>query len=358
MDEELLNDYLEEVSDIMERVETVLENLQDRSPELSDIDELFRSIHTVKGGAGMFSWENTQNTGHTLETYLGECKKNITSFDFRYVRKMVDKISKLLENNDEDTDGEGFKEEPVDVSKAASDGNYQSLFFTKFVEDFSEILAGEEARGMSFFEFKLPGKAEVKFFEAVEKYGVEKFSEETEQGKKCLLVTIPTEMINDLLLTTLSKLEGFNKVERSSNTSRPDSTIAITNNELKKKSKEKAKVKSGPSEMLRVPLTSVNDALNNIWEVFLLRNQMSYLFEKNKIFLKGNPDMAQEWELMDNALKRNITELETTAMSMRMNDLSSLFSRMRKVVRSYAESSNKEIEFITEGDDISLIKKL
>lgn len=68
--------------------------------------------------------------------------------------------------------------------------------------------------------------------------------------------------------------------------------------------------------------------------------------------------MNQEWELMDNALKRNVSELEATTMNMRMTDLSSLFKRMEKVVRSYVSSSHKKIIFETEGEDIELDKKV
>lgn len=276
MDEELLNDYLEEVSDIMERVENVLSELETRIPNDSDIDELFRNIHTVKGGAGMFAWTNTQQTGHALETYLGECKKKKDSFDYSYVRLMVDKIQLLLENNDEDVSGEAI-ETPQSLESISDNlsGGYKSQFFDKFVTVFSEILEGEEKKGLCFYEFKIPSKIEKKLFSVIEKYNVEKFSDETYGEKKAFLVTISKDIENEELFSKLEQLEGFAKVENLSLINTKEETPSQNTD---KEIKTIAKTKSNPTEMLRVPLSSVNDALNSVWEIFLLRNQISYLF--------------------------------------------------------------------------------
>lgn len=371
MDDELLNDYLEEAKDIMERVSSLMDDLSQREPSLADMDELFRAIHTVKGGAGMFGWDNTLNTGHALETYLGECKKDISKFDYDFARGEVDNIETLLESNDNAESisiQEPQEREINDSSSAKSKGSsYCSNLFPEFVSTFAEVLDDQVKNGLRFFEFSVPKKVEEKLLTTLEKYGFEKFSDEIRNDNVDLLISATGEVLENSkeLIEKLSKFTSFKEVLRQKEEkatepeSRDEELTIITPREIDKKEGRGTECSTQKkNDVLRVPTENVNDALNSIWEIFLLRNQIAYLFEKNKEFLRSNVDMSQEWEILDNALKRNIAELESTAMSMRMNDLSSLFSRMKKVVRSYQKNSGKNIVFETSGDDIELDKKV
>lgn len=364
MDDELLNDYLEEASDIMERVSALMDVLTQRPVNSEDIDDLFRSIHTVKGGAGMFGWENLQGVGHALETYLGECKKDISKFDYKFVRSEVDIVENLLENND---DASIIEKERINLSHESEENSaktsYHSYLFNEFVDKFGEIMEEQLSQGIRFFEFKIPIVVSEKFMGILSRNGFEKFSEEVIEDQVAYLISCSNEKLlkNPQMLIKLAELESFHEVQKQENkTASPSNVVSFERNENKDITSEKNNdvQRQKKTDVLRVPTKTVNDSLNSIWEIFLLRNQIAYLFEKNKDFLKSNIDMMQEWEILDNALKRNIAELESTAMSMRMNNLSSLFSRMKKVVRSYQKNSNKEIEFSTAGDEIELDKKV
>lgn len=364
MDDELLNDFLAEAEDILERVGQLMDELGSRPPTIEDIDELFRSIHTVKGGAGMFGWNNTLNTGHTLETYLGKCKNDISLFDYDYVRDFVDLIENLLEANDEMT-GEvpTQSEESNDRGELGGDTlKYNSVLFSDFFETFPEIVDGELQKGAKFFEFKVSPSEKEDLIIELENLGIEKFSEEDSGDEVDILVVTPNTVKEDNpIFEKIGKLNNYLEISALESESSNSETVELV--EAEKANEEGVKEVTEKSssqkvDLLRVPTTKVNQALNSVWEIFLLRNQMAYLFEKNKEFLRGNIDMIQEWEMLDNALKRNIAELESTTMGMRMSDLSSLFTRMKKVVRSYQKTSGKKINFETHGDEIELDKKV
>lgn len=115
---------------------------------------------------------------------------------------------------------------------------------------------------------------------------------------------------------------------------------------------------SAIDDSIRVPINLINSSLNNIWEIFLIKNQISYLFQSggSEPALK---DLRQSWETLDTTLGRNIAELENRLMQMRMTNLSRLFSRMEKIVRNYAqEHPEKKIRFETSGEDIEVDKKV
>ena len=267
MDDELLDDFLQEVEDILGRVSKLLDDLKTRKINDKDIDSLFRDIHTVKGGAAMFSMEVVKNEAHSLETYLGTCKKDLDQFDLKYVQEQVDVIeNKLGGGNAPSEDAEIDTKVPAESTLKDSNENI-------------EAKATQE-----------------------------------------IVTAAPSE-------------------DENAPPSSPD--LATTK-----------------KDVLRIPVEKVNRTLNNIWEILLLRNQIAYLFEKNKTRLKDYLDVVQEWEILDTSLRRNISDLETTAMSMRMNDMNSLFSRMKKMVRSYSKSTGKDIEIKTNGSSIELDKKV
>ncbi len=125
-------------------------------------------------------------------------------------------------------------------------------------------------------------------------------------------------------------------------------------------SSESAKEPTTPvgDDFIRVPVNRMNDTLNAISEVFLIRNQMVYLVERYKGATLDRKDFLQNWELLDGAMRRGIGDLERTAMSMRMMTVQGLFSRMGRVVQTYTGESGKKIQFLTTGESTELDKKI
>ncbi|MGK5085293.1 methyl-accepting chemotaxis protein [Bdellovibrionota bacterium FG-1] len=128
---------------------------------------------------------------------------------------------------------------------------------------------------------------------------------------------------------------------------------------IQKRSTEVEKPQQALAEVLRIPLPLVSGALNNIWEIFLIRNQIGYLFDQERPMLKERTEFLQSWEFLDTALKRNVSELENALMAMRLNNLKPLYGRMEKLVRSYLdEHKEKKVEFLTAGESMELDKKV
>lgn len=111
-------------------------------------------------------------------------------------------------------------------------------------------------------------------------------------------------------------------------------------------------------DIIRVPVDRIQKSLDTITEVFLLRNQMSFLVESTVSKASQCEGFLQEWEALDNALRKSIGELEHVTMSMRMMPVKSLFQRMEKTVRAYTETTNKSITVEIAGEDTELDKKV
>lgn len=135
--------------------------------------------------------------------------------------------------------------------------------------------------------------------------------------------------------------------------------IELENIEDKKSMSQPRTSQNTTQEYLRVPLHLVNDSLNNVWEIFLIKNQISYFLKQVSSHSLNLKDFIQKWEFLDIAFNRNINELENKVMKMRMTNLKPLFSRMSKIVRSYSEDHpEKQIHFVVEGEHVELDKKI
>ncbi len=239
MDDELLPEFISETSDLLERINRIIDQLftvQDKSPLLV---ELFRHVHTVKGGSGMLGFRNLASVAHELETYVGKMKdapQNIQEENVLHIRNEINKMTQLLTSRDK------LETEKKDVSVAE---NSPSPVQEQHVDEF-----------------------------------------------------------------------------------------------------------------IRVAVPRINDTMNSISEIFLVRNQMVHLMEKFKETRIELRDFLQSWELLDSSLRRGIGELERTVTSMRMMQVQGLFVRLGRMLESYKASSKKKIRLITQGESTELDKKV
>jgi two-component system, chemotaxis family, sensor kinase CheA len=68
--EQLKLTFFDECSEALQQIETGLTEMQDGTSTDDTINAIFRSVHSVKGGAGIFGFEDLVNFAHVLETVL------------------------------------------------------------------------------------------------------------------------------------------------------------------------------------------------------------------------------------------------------------------------------------------------
>ncbi len=67
--------FFEESSELLADMETCLLRLDVNSPDLEDLNAIFRAAHSIKGGAGTFGFTDMTETTHMLETLLDKLRK-------------------------------------------------------------------------------------------------------------------------------------------------------------------------------------------------------------------------------------------------------------------------------------------
>ncbi|MCB1179793.1 MAG: chemotaxis protein CheA [Leptospiraceae bacterium] len=100
--EEILDIFFSESSELLQRMEATLLSLEDSPNEPKErLDDLFRSIHTIKGSAGIFGMEEIVQFTHHLESVLDLLREGNLTLDKKMISLFLecrDLITELIEN--------------------------------------------------------------------------------------------------------------------------------------------------------------------------------------------------------------------------------------------------------------------
>ena len=100
-DLDLLKTLVDECHDLIERVYTALEGLLTATNRDERINEIFRCVHTIKGGAGACDLNEIKTVAHTLENKLNDLKTGVrllTAEDITAIETTMSCIEELLDN--------------------------------------------------------------------------------------------------------------------------------------------------------------------------------------------------------------------------------------------------------------------
>ncbi|UCG79981.1 MAG: Hpt domain-containing protein, partial [Desulfobacterales bacterium] len=102
-EDETLQIFFSETDELLRWAEESLLALESEPGSASDIEQLFRSVHTVKSGAGMVGFMDISNYAHLVENLLERVRsqklavtKNLITFlldSVDFIRSMVDRVA-------------------------------------------------------------------------------------------------------------------------------------------------------------------------------------------------------------------------------------------------------------------------
>lgn len=344
-DDELLQDFLEEAYDILEVCKSSLVDLENNHETSAALDSLFRGVHTIKGGCGMFSYTATTERAHELETFLATAKESnkvLSNEEVEYVSKSLELIEDMLRN--------GESGQTVKLATPTAKTGTNTKYFKLFYEQFDDIFADFDARRVSQIELRVQTKQKEKLIALLDKIELNLIHETAEDAGINLLLIYSGQNFDNIeqVIKKIPGLIAWGWIKKF-----------ISEKVVEK---QEAKTQHGQpvaqSEMLRVPLDRVNQVLDNAWELFLVSNQLSYLVNQHRAVLAEHVSFIQAFEALETQLKRNIKEVESRAMTMRMSTVSKVFSRMEKIVQGYVNETGKMIDLVTMGENVELDKKV
>ena len=155
VDEETLQIFFTETEELLKLAEESLLSLESSPQSVSDIEQLFRSVHTLKSGAGMVGYNSISDYAHLVESLLERLRSgklavtnNLITFlldSIDFIRFMVDRVSQGEDEVDPEVldkrkdqvrrylgvDGISSSEKEPEPVKAATKGPIQEFSFYK-----------------------------------------------------------------------------------------------------------------------------------------------------------------------------------------------------------------------------------
>ncbi|WP_298717893.1 chemotaxis protein CheA [uncultured Oceanisphaera sp.] len=402
VDEDILQDFLVEASEILEQLSEQLVTLE-RQPDDKDLlNAIFRGFHTVKGGAGFLSLTALVDTCHKAENVfdiLRTGQRHVTSELMDVILRALDTVNNMfaeIQNRQEPTPADPqlleelkrycrpASEDEADVAPvatAAADATIADLgeadyrqMLDQLAPDTSADSVSEPASGASADNSAASDGDDISDdeFEALldQLHGAGKHSGVPASAASSPSASQSTDdggdEIDDLEFEALlDQLHGAGKgpsIAAEEAVSTPaqaapaqQAPAAVTASAPAAPSADKAAAKAPahhnapPDTSVRVDTRILDNIMNMVGELVLVRNRL--------LSLDANHDDEDISKTVAN-LDAVTGDLQGAVMKTRMQPIKKVFGRFPRVVRDMARNMGKEINLEMVGEDTDLDKNL
>ena len=386
MDEHKQN-FINETSKLMDNIESNLMVLEGDSQNIKIINEIYRSVHSLKGIAGMFDFEIVAQLSHKLENIYNAIIKEeivVSPITINLSLEYVDFVKMSIQDTSDKSMLLNLKEKIETQIKTVtqtdfeeeSDDNMESL------KTFHVLLAPNndfEARGINldavfsllednkkFKKFEKTTPPELmknKFYMFWEYIFV--FSKNTEAITEGIILEddelIVEKIANFDLLESKEAGSLISLIENSEKETEINNLKSKYLDKVSKPKDEKQNIQEKPlmkedlvKTLKEYEVSGINvdskklDNLMNFVSELISNKEAINIYSQQKDDEKFN-------ELVEN-LEKTTTNIKDTALSMRLIPLDSIIIKFKRLVRDLSRLQAKEIIFETDGTKTELDK--
>lgn len=409
--------YLEEASELLDKLEIALLQLDETPEESSIIEEVFRIMHTLKGNSSMFGFLNIAEFIHNLETVydlIRTGKQQVSKELIDVTLASMDHIKQIIEDHELEDEANKDRHESLtlqimaytgeseiakpqtpeaDTSKEEKTGGNKTYYihfkpgksivndgnnplylidelyslgecvvlpYTEKVKDISKFNPKDCVTGWSIFLSSDKSENDIKevfvFVEANSIITVEKIGDKNLLSGKKFKEAV-----------TAAKLENspFDLSTLNLNTEpKPTSETAKVEEEKPKKKSLASKVKEAAKEKKDVAETTTKEKTTSSIRVSSekldeLMNLVSELITTQAaLSLHTDKKPDAELETIAENVEKLSRQLRDISFGMTLVPINNMFGRFQRMIRDISKELGKDIAFITEGGDTELDKSI
>lgn len=388
--------FIEESKEHLQACNDHLLELEKNPQDLSIVNEVFRSAHTLKGMSATMGYEDIANLTHKMENVLDEIRNsrlNVTPELLDVVFVAVDQLEEMVFNIAEGGDGKLNVEETVrklheietgEIEVAATVvNNVSSTSLENYLTyDDYEMTVIQQSAEQNYFSYEISIKLRedcllkaarvYMVFELLEKMGdviksspsVEKLEDEdfdeqfyvafvttetqADVQKKLMKVSEVTEVIvNTVSLEQLKKRQS-EAFEKEGSTVIELQTEEKPTTEVKASGEKQVATKNNQThgnKTIRVNIERLDILMNLFEELVIDRGRLQSISEN-----LHDSELEETVERM----ARITGDLQNIILTMRMVPVDTVFNRFPKMVRQLARDLNKKINLQVIGADTEL----
>lgn len=405
MNQQYLDMFIEESKEHLQACSDLLLELEKNPTDLSIVNEIFRSAHTLKGMAATMGFEDLADLTHKMENVLDEIRNEKIAVDSNLldvVFESVDHLEAMIMDIAEGGDGKRDVSEIVAKLKAIESGGQASPAPAVAAQEAAATVVAEETaaerhliydeyditvlkqskeQGFNAFEITVSLRADCLLkaarvymvFEVLEKNGeivksypsVEKLEEE--QFDQTFQVTYLTKDSAEEIrkkINKVSEIENVVVVPLTDEMIKQSSKEEIASKQHQHKEAQKMQQASKQEKKAESAKKETNAAKHNshsktirvsIERLDILMN----LFEELVIDrgrLQSIAADVKHVELMETVerMSRTMGDLQNIVLTMRMIPIETVFNRFPKMVRSLSRDLNKKVKLEIIGAETEL----
>ncbi|MFK8113425.1 MAG: chemotaxis protein CheA [Rubripirellula sp.] len=308
--EEFIADFLEECEENLDVLEQELVALENDPTDAERLKSIFRTIHTIKGSSGFFGFSKLGALAHNGETLLGMIRDG----KLRFSQNIAGKLLKMSDAVRELTT-------QIELTGKEGDGDYQPLI--------SELQALAVESPLGDTDSK----------------------QDTGTGPSTAMETPAVE--DDHTQPKLQALANPSDsaasepvTETSNNDDTAPSEAVAGTIEASPSAQQQA---NQESTSIRVDVGLLNELMDLAGELVLARNELSQSKEVTESY---------GLSMLSSQLSSVTSAIQDRVMRTRMQPISSVFSKFKRIVRDVAVQCDKDVQLALEGEDTELDRTL
>ncbi|MBA2848074.1 chemotaxis protein CheA [Thermosulfuriphilus ammonigenes] len=392
---EMEEQFREEAEEHLANVEKILLRLESGHPEDDDLNELFRSLHTLKGNAGVLlsTIEDEalarahplfvfKEEAHRAEELVQRCRDEgrlPERQELDILLKAVDRLRALMEGQVESSALEGAPkgaEETPPMPPVEVDTDRIEVLLNALSQAMEAARVGlEEIKKRDKRKTALAkvGRAFELIIKIAEKTGNEKVREEAEKSYNIIDFMANNEEPEDheeILIEGIK--EGFHLFEelkedlkkqlqkeapKSSPAASSSSTTLQSSKKVASPGGAQRTAESKARQVIKVPQERLDKLMNLVGELVVSKNNFSSLAREVAVDY-GLAALAQKIKEFGDGISRLVDELQATIMSVRMVPVSQVFSRFPRMIRDLSKKLGKKMRLEISGEETELDKTI
>jgi len=317
--EDVLQDFLTEAGDLLSDVDNKLLELEKTPHEHHLLDDIFRSFHTIKGGAGFLAVDGLVDLCHRVENLFDKLRSN----ELELTQALMDAI----------------------------------MSGTMVVREMFETLSRKQ----------MPASADAALLATLDAALGENAPASSAETSVPALRALPVQTFHavEQAEETPANCDSRKPYEAATNRSLPN--LPATLPQASQLAKSPTPPASAPSmgstdvsakeNTIRVDTSRLDLVLNLSGEIGLTKNRLNCL---RTTILQGRSD-AETLKALDesvNILDLLVGDLQNAVMKTRMQPIGRLFQKYPRIARDLARQLGKEVEFTVSGEETEIDKTM
>jgi two-component system chemotaxis sensor kinase CheA len=376
---DLTQTFRAEVSELLDRLEEALLDLETKPGDQELVDSAFRALHTIKGSGAMFGFENVAGFTHEFETLFDRIRKgearisaDVVSISLAakdHIRALVDRPDRvdegagnaILERLHTVTSGTGAPAavSPAgfpDASKEKADTRATWRIGMRFKRDIlangaNPLLLLDELRGLGDCEIEadisgVPPLADLDPEQCYISWTALLITSAPRSEIEYVFVFVADEM--ELSIDRLSEESPVAVADEANvEINGSDAGVVATPRPASATTAEQSAKPTKTDSTIRVQAERLDELMDRVGELVIMQARLAQIAERS-----GDPSIR----LVSEEIARLTHGLRDTTMGIRLVPIGSLFTRFRRLVHDLSRDLGKPVDFVTSGEETELDK--